>query len=209
MGKRRGSHPRVTKITSQRKLPPWTRPEHVQCADVYWGSCLKRRMAAFLVIAASTFLPCIFANAETSQPGFVYSAELPVIARPFYAEPVVVQPPTTPASHPFWDRRNRLLFAGIGVFRALDYASTRNMQARGREEILLPDEVANNNQGFAALEAAGTASSIALSYWMHRTGHHSAERWISIVHIGVTGFGAVRNYCLESKRPVAFRRTAR
>jgi hypothetical protein len=170
---------------------------------------LKRRIPAFLLIAAVAFLPCISAKGETSQAGSVYSADLPVIARPFYAEPVVVQPPTTPASHPFWDRRNRLLFAGIGIFRALDYASTRNMQARGREELLLPDEVANNDQGFAALEAAGTASSIALSYWMHRMGHHSAERWISIVHIGVTGFGAVRNYCLESKRPVALKQTAR
>jgi hypothetical protein len=128
------------------------------------------------------------------------SSELPVISRPFYAEPIVAQPPS-PASapHPFWDTRNRLLFSGIGLFRALDYTSTRNMQARGREEVLLPDEVANNDQGFAALEAAGTATSIALSYWMHQTGHHRLERWISITHIGVTGFGVVRNYTLKSR----------
>jgi hypothetical protein len=94
-----------------------------------------------------------------------------------------------------------LLFAGVGLFRGLDYASTRNMQARGREEILLPDEVVNNSAGFASLEAAATATSVGLSYVMHRTGHHSLERWISIVHISATGFGAVRNYCLESKHP--------
>lgn len=108
---------------------------------------------------------------------------------------------TTVPPHAFFDRTNLLLFAGVGVFRGLDYASTRNMQARGREEILLPDDVVNNSAAFTAVEAGGTAASIGLSYWMHRTGHHSIERWISIVHISVTGFGVVRNYSLESKHP--------
>jgi hypothetical protein len=94
-----------------------------------------------------------------------------------------------------------MLFSGVALFRGLDYASTRNMQARGREEILLPDDVVNNSAGFASLEAAGTAASVSLSYWMHRASHHKLERWISIVHIGVTGFGVARNYALQSKHP--------
>ena len=111
--------------------------------------------------------------------------------------------PATPSghvsTHRFWDRENVLLFSGVGVFRGLDYASTRNMQARGREEILLPDDVVNNSAGFASLEAAGTAVSVGASYWLHRTGHHKLERWFSIGHIGVTGFGVARNYALKSK----------
>lgn len=102
------------------------------------------------------------------------------------------------STHRFWDRTNFALFGGVAAMRALDYASTRNMQRRGREEILLPDDVVNNSAGFAALEAAGTVTSIGLSYWMHRTRHHKLERWVSIVHIGVTGFGDVRNYSLKS-----------
>ena len=105
----------------------------------------------------------------------------------------------TPSAHAFWDRTNILLFSGVGVFRGLDYASTRNFQARGREEVLIPDDVVNNSAGFASLEVAGTAASVGLSYWMHRVGHHKIERWISIVHIGVTGFGVARNYSLKSK----------
>ena len=105
--------------------------------------------------------------------------------------------------HNFWDRSNILLFSGVALFRGLDYASTRNMQARGREEILLPDDVVDNSAGFAALEAAGTGASVALSYWMHRLGHHKLERWVSITHIAVTGFGAARNYALKSKHPSA------
>ena len=139
----------------------------------------------------------------TSQLHSDFAAELPIISRSAAIVPVVAEPPPRPAApHPFWDRENRFLFAGIGLFRALDYASTRNMQARGREEILLPDEVVNNSAGFASLEAAGAATSVGLSYWMHRAGHHRLERWISVVHIGVTGLGAARNYSLKSKHPV-------
>jgi hypothetical protein len=117
---------------------------------------------------------------------------------------VPAPPPQTETRppHAFWDRTNILLFSGVGVFRGLDYASTRNFQARGREEVLIPDDVVNNSAGFASLEAAGTAASVGLSYWMHRAGHHRIERWISIVHIGVTGFGVARNYSLKSKHPV-------
>jgi hypothetical protein len=103
--------------------------------------------------------------------------------------------------HRFWDRTNILLFSGIAVVRGMDYASTRNFQARGRQEILLPDVVVNNSAGFAALEAAGTMTSVGISYILHRTGHHTLERWMSIGHIGVTAFGDIRNYSLESRHP--------
>jgi hypothetical protein len=116
-----------------------------------------------------------------------------------------VQPATTtpeaPPVHAFWDRTNILLFSGVAIFRGLDYASTRNMQARGRKEILLAPEVVNNSAAFASLEAAGAATSVGISYIFHRTGHHTLERWMSISHISVTGFGVVRNYCLVSKHP--------
>jgi len=101
--------------------------------------------------------------------------------------------------HAFWDRTNLWLFVGVAFSRGMDYASTRNMQARGRQEILLPSEIVNNSAAFASLEAAGTLSSIGISYVFHRTGHHKLERWMSIGHISVTSFGAVRNYCLESR----------
>jgi hypothetical protein len=121
--------------------------------------------------------------------------------QPAPAWPAVVEPsPKSSPPHVFWDRTNLTLFSGVILSRAADYASTRNMQARGREEVLLPDDVVNNSAGFAALESAGTAASVGLSYWMHRAGHHKMERWISIVHIGVTGFGIARNYSLPTNR---------
>lgn len=103
--------------------------------------------------------------------------------------------------HRFGDRTNLWLFSGIGLVRGLDYASTRNFQARGRTEILLPDDIVNNSGGFAGLEAAATATSLGLSYLFHRLHHHKMERWLSIGHLGVTAFGVARNYALESKHP--------
>ena len=107
-------------------------------------------------------------------------------------------PPRTPRT-PSGTVPTFFSFSGVAVFRGLDYASTRNFLARGREEILIPDDIVNNSAAFASLEAAATLTSVGLSYWMHRANHHKVERWISIVHIGVTGFGVVRNYSLESK----------
>ena len=75
------------------------------------------------------------------------------------------------------------------------------MRRRGRQEILLTNNIINNDPAFAAIEAAGTATSIGVSYLFHRYGHHKLERWTSIVHIGVASTGAVRNYCLKTRIP--------
>jgi hypothetical protein len=116
---------------------------------------------------------------------------------------VVATPPASAPEpvHAFWDQTNLFLFSGVAVVRTMDYVSTENFLRRGRQEILLPQDVVENHAAFAAIEAAGTATSIGVSYIFHRTQHHSLERWVSIVHISVTGFGDVRNYCLKSKHP--------
>jgi hypothetical protein len=114
-------------------------------------------------------------------------------------QPVATAPPEVQYEHRFWDRTNILLFSGVALVRGMDYASTRNFQARGRKEILLAPEVVNNDAAFASLEAAGTLTSVGISYIFHRTGHHTLERWMSISHIGVTAFGDVRNYCLVTR----------
>jgi hypothetical protein len=152
---------------------------------------LFRSSRIFILAVASCFLMASFSQAQQSTSQAVPD-------QPPQKPPADASGSSVPAPHAFWDRTNILLFTGVGVFRGLDYASTRNFQARGREEILIPDDVVNNSAGFASLEAAATAASVGLSYWMHRAGHHKLERWISIVHIGITGFGVARNYSLKS-----------
>jgi hypothetical protein len=101
-------------------------------------------------------------------------------------------------AHHFWDKENDCLFGGIGAARTLDYFSTLNMRRRGRQEILLTNDVVDNHAAFAVVEIAGTAVSIGASYLFHRYEHHKLERWTSIVHIGLATTGSVRNYCLKT-----------
>ncbi|MGH9794374.1 MAG: hypothetical protein ACRD5G_06355 [Candidatus Acidiferrales bacterium] len=123
--------------------------------------------------------------------------------------PPKLEPPSNAqqTSHRFWDSRNAKLFAGVFAVRALDFASTLNMRARGRDEILLTNEVVDNKPAFVAIELGATAASIGVSYWLHRKGHHKLERWVSILHIGIGGFGAARNYMLETRRPAPVQAT--
>ena len=103
--------------------------------------------------------------------------------------------------HRFWDKKNDWLFAGVAAGRTLDYFSTLNMRRRGRQEILLSNDVVDNHPAFAAIEAAGTGISIGTAYLFHRYGHHKLERWTSAVHFGLATSGAVRNYCLKTAHP--------
>lgn len=103
--------------------------------------------------------------------------------------------------HPFWDKKNRMLFAAVGASRGLDYSSSLNFRRRGRHEAFLSDATVDNHSLFAGIEAAGTAASIGVSYLFHRTGHHRLERWTSIVHFGLATSGAIRNYALPTVRP--------
>ena len=105
------------------------------------------------------------------------------------------------SEHRFWDKKNDWLFAGVGASRTLDYFSTLNMRRRGVREIFLNNETVDNHAAFAAIEAAGTGTSIGVSYLFHHYGHHKLERWTSSVHIGLATTGAVRNYCLKTAHP--------
>ena len=140
-----------------------------------------------LAIFGFAFTPASYAQTETTQPPSVEPTSPGAIKNE--------KPPT----HKFWDKENGWLFAGVAASRALDYTSTKNMLGRGREELLIPDDVVFSEAGFPALEAAGAATSVGISYIFHRYHHHKLERWVSIVHIGVTTFGAVHNYSLKSK----------
>lgn len=118
--------------------------------------------------------------------------------------PAIAPKPATAirsGEHRFWDATNDWLFAGVGASRTLDYFSTLNMRRRGRQEILLTNDVVDNHAAFAVIEAAGTGASIGVSYLFHHYGHHKLERATSIVHIGLATTGAVRNYCLKTAHP--------
>ena len=157
-----------------------------------------------MLLAASTVA---FAQ-QSSQPGQQAppspEAQAPPPAPPAAPLPDHPQPATPqpkPQVHRFWDQTNCWLFAGVLGARYLDFASTLNARRRGLNEALLNNDIVDNHAAFAAIEFAGAATSVGVSYLFHRTGHHSLERWTSIVHIGVTVFGAGRNYLLKTPHP--------
>jgi hypothetical protein len=145
------------------------------------------------------FVPSLISGAGTS----VFAQEPPQSPAKFDT-PQTPQPAAAsgeskkPHAHSFWDKENDWLFAGVGASRTLDYFSTLNLRRRGRQEILITNDAVDNHAAFAVIEAAGTGVSIGASYLFHRYGHHKVERWTSIIHIGLTTGGAIRNYSLKT-----------
>src|SRR5207245_10585449 len=103
-----------------------------------------------LVFLAMVLLPGAPAGAQETRPGNNSSTiggpdpatNLPVLNRPFPLFPTTTTarpepPPRSPDFHAFWDATNSMLFAGVGVFRTLDYASTLNTHPLARHELLL------------------------------------------------------------------------
>lgn len=148
----------------------------------------------FLVGAVAVRTAWAQEAANREQPLPNTAQEAPSIGKPQKKD---LQP------HRFWDKENRWLFAGVGTARTLDYFSTLNMRRRGRQEILLTNDVVDNHATLATVEAATTSVSIGASYLFHRYGHHKLERWTSFIHIGLATTGAVRNYCLKTAHPRA------
>jgi hypothetical protein len=152
------------------------------------------KLALLLAVLSAVAAQDLPAQQPVSIPDVKLGAAAPTAPGPRASFPAK-------GEHRFWDRTNDWLFAGVGASRTFDYFSTLNMRHRGRQEILLTNDVVDNHPAFAAIEAAGTATSIGVSYLFHRYGHHKLERWTSILHIGLTSTGAVRNYCLKTAHP--------
>ena len=156
----------------------------------------KPGLAWATLLVSSALLPCGAAFAQTN---------------PRREQPIELKPPPkdtrrrdTLEDHRFWDKTNVALFAGMATARALDFSSTRYFRARGYNEGLLTNDIVDNRPLFVSIEAAATAASLGVSYALHRTGHHRLERWVSLVHIGMGGAGAARNYSVKVPRPLTF-----
>ena len=161
---------------------------------------LKGNISALGVCASSFALPFVafflpIAASAHQKP----SAPVPHVT----SHSASVSPRAADFKHRFWDRENSLLFAGVAASRTLDYFSTLNMRRRGRQEILLSNDLVDNHAAFAAVEAAALAASIGASYLFHRYHHYKLERWTSIVHFSLATTGAVRNYSLVTAHPSA------
>ena len=149
-----------------------------------------KTVAAFFVLVLSVAMAPLRLNAQQHQAK-------PPAKR---GTPAAGQLSQLPKTHRFFDRTNLMLFAGVAAVRALDFTSTQHFRRLGNNEVLLNNSIVDNKPLFAGIEVAGTALSIGAAYWLHRTGHHKLERWVSILHIGVGAFGDIHNYSLGPAR---------
>lgn len=124
--------------------------------------------------------PLIFAP-ETLLPLAASGAALPPAA---FVAPSVVAPPKLRETHPFWDRDNKILFAGCGALATADFFTTRaNLASGGRELNPVTRVFSGSTPGLAANFVLETGGVIGLSYMFHKIGHHKLERIVSIVNM--------------------------
>ena len=107
------------------------------------------------------------------------------------ASSFVELPPSSEASHKFWDRKNKVLFLTAAALNTADFAVTRaNLQSGGQELNPIVRVFGRSTPALALNFAGETAGVVTLSYFFHKTGHHKMEHVVSYVNIGSSA-GAV------------------
>jgi hypothetical protein len=108
-----------------------------------------------------------------------------------HASTFVSLPRPTASEHKFWDRENKVLFFTAAALNGADFAVTRsNLQSGGRELNPVVRIFGRSTAGLAVNFAGETAGVVSLSYFLHKTGHHKLERWVSVINISSSA-GAV------------------
>jgi hypothetical protein len=139
------------------------------------------------------FVTCLALGSGIAAAQSVSEPSPPIIPS---AADTTAEPPWRPP-HRFWDAGNIALAGGVAASRALDYHSTGHFRKLGDHEWLLNDRIVDNKPLFAAIEIGGAAATIGVAYWLHRNGHHKMERWLMVIHTGITAGGAMHNYSLD------------
>lgn len=143
--------------------------------------------SALILLVSAAFCPALNAQALlTSAP--LLDAPTPFVEA---APPVTTTPSHFNPEHKFWDRQNRVLLLAAATLNGADFAVTRaNLQSGGQELNPVVRMFGRSNAGLAVNFVGETAGVIGLSYFFHKTGHHSLERAVSLINIGSSA-GAV------------------
>jgi len=101
-----------------------------------------------------------------------------------------------PTRHNFWDAANKALFASHAVLEAVDFGITHHNLSNGGREL--------DSMGTALCES-GTAGQlvffggrmagvVAISYVLHRAGHHKLERSFPVYASGDSAYGVAYSF---------------
>src|SRR5579872_265758 len=104
--------------------------------------------------------------------------------------------PGLPAEHNFWDAANKTLFASHAVLEAVDFGITHHNLGNGGREL---DSVAKpfcelGTPGQLVFFGGRAAGVIAVSYLLHKTGHHKLERLFPVYASGDSAYGVAYSF---------------
>lgn len=148
---------------------------------------IQRRISEFFAVTVLVTLAVMLSSPALAQGP---APDLP--ATSVEPTPAIAAPQLqTEVPHRFWDRENKLLFAGVAASHAADFAVTyTNLQSGGQELNPLVRMFGKSAAGLAANFAGETLSTVTMSYFFHKTRHYRMERAVSMVDISVSA-GAV------------------
>ena len=104
--------------------------------------------------------------------------------------------PEVPTSHGFWDRANKVLFASHAALEAADFGITHhNLSDGGREIDPMAKALCESGiGGQLAFFGGRMAGVVAISYFLHKTGHHKLERAFPVYASGDSAYGVAYSF---------------
>jgi hypothetical protein len=150
-------------------------------------------MPAFDTMTFSVANP--YANSSPPNASDLAGAGIPATSASAFAfepTPIIAVPPTKEfGAHRFWDRENIVLFAAVGGMAGADfYVTHANLAGGGKELNPVTRVLSGSTPGLAANFVLESSSIIAVSYLLHKTGHHRLERLTSFMNVASSA-GAV------------------
>jgi len=104
--------------------------------------------------------------------------------------------PEISTTHNFWDAANKILFASHAGLEALDFGIThRNLSHGGKEVDPMAKTLCESGTAGQLIFFGGRmAGVVAISYLLHKTGHHKLERAFPIYASGDSAYGVAYSF---------------
>jgi hypothetical protein len=134
---------------------------------------------------------------------FLVNNSLAPIHALFMPPTAVIKLKQQPASHSFFDARNRLGFATLGASLTADALSTqKGLAYPGFHEMNpIARPFVQTRLGAAAYNAGSFGLMAGIMYWAHKKEHHKLERILPLAVGGWEGLLSFRNYRAIANRP--------
>jgi hypothetical protein len=104
--------------------------------------------------------------------------------------------PEASTPHGFWDRANKMLFVSHATLEAVDFGITHhNLSDGGRElDPMAKALCESGTAGQLVFFGGRMAGVVAISYLLHKTGHHRLERAFPVYASGDSAYGVAYSF---------------